>query len=74
MGWASGPMPAGNHDLSLLAVAHARAPHRNDTLDGVLLAPDRRALLHRLRQQRLALAETASVLDGARRRAARRGP
>ena len=46
----------GNHDLSLLAVAHGvRAPHRNDTLDSVLLAPDRDALLHWLRHQRLAL-------------------
>ncbi|MFO1245066.1 MAG: symmetrical bis(5'-nucleosyl)-tetraphosphatase [Ramlibacter sp.] len=46
----------GNHDLSLLAVAHGvRAPHRNDTLDSVLLAPDREALLHWLRHQRLAL-------------------
>ena len=32
----------GNHDLSLLAVAHGRrAPHRNDTMDKVLMAPDR---------------------------------
>ena len=46
----------GNHDLSLLAVAHGvRAPHRNDTLDSVLQAPDRDALLHWLRHQRLAL-------------------
>jgi bis(5'-nucleosyl)-tetraphosphatase (symmetrical) len=46
----------GNHDLSLLAVAHGvRAPHRNDTLDSVLQAPDREALLHWLRHQRLAL-------------------
>lgn len=46
----------GNHDLSLLAVAHAqRAPHRNDTLDDVLLAPDRQALLEWLRCQRMAV-------------------
>ena len=39
----------GNHDLSLLAVAHGlRAPHRNDTMDSVLLAPDRDAM-NRLR-------------------------
>ena len=32
----------GNHDLSLLAVAHGhRAPHRNDTMDDILGAPDR---------------------------------
>ncbi|TFZ02495.1 symmetrical bis(5'-nucleosyl)-tetraphosphatase [Ramlibacter henchirensis] len=48
----------GNHDLSLLAVAHGRrAPHGNDTMDSVLLAPDRDALLHWLRQQRMALHE-----------------
>jgi bis(5'-nucleosyl)-tetraphosphatase (symmetrical) len=46
----------GNHDLSLLAVAHAqRAPHRNDTLDEVLLAPDRQPLLEWLRCQRMAV-------------------
>jgi bis(5'-nucleosyl)-tetraphosphatase (symmetrical) len=48
----------GNHDLSLLAVAHGlRAPHGNDTMDSVLLAPDREALLHWLRHQRMALHE-----------------
>ena len=46
----------GNHDLSLLAVAHGqRPPHRNDTLDEVLLAPDREALLEWLRCQRMAV-------------------
>lgn len=46
----------GNHDLHLLAVAHGvRPPHRKDTLDGVLAAPDRAALLDWLRQQHLAL-------------------
>ncbi len=46
----------GNHDLHLLAVAHGiRKPHRNDTLDGILQAPDRAALLGWLRQQHLAL-------------------
>jgi bis(5'-nucleosyl)-tetraphosphatase (symmetrical) len=46
----------GNHDLSLLAVAHGlRAPHRNDTMDAVLLAPDRDELLHWLRHQRMAM-------------------
>jgi len=46
----------GNHDLSLLAVAHGlRAPHRNDTMDSVLLAPDREAMLEWLRVQRMAI-------------------
>jgi bis(5'-nucleosyl)-tetraphosphatase (symmetrical) len=46
----------GNHDLSLLAVAHGlRAPHRNDTMDSVLRAPDREAMLDWLRRQRMAL-------------------
>jgi len=46
----------GNHDLHLLAVAQgARRPHRSDTLDGILHAPDRDTLLHWLRQQPLAL-------------------
>ncbi|MEO7391139.1 MAG: symmetrical bis(5'-nucleosyl)-tetraphosphatase [Ramlibacter sp.] len=46
----------GNHDLSLLAVAHGqRAPHRNDTMDNVLLAADRDEMLDWLRQQRMAI-------------------
>jgi bis(5'-nucleosyl)-tetraphosphatase (symmetrical) len=46
----------GNHDLSLLAVAHGRrAPHRNDTMDAVLLAPDRSPMIEWLRQQRMAI-------------------
>lgn len=46
----------GNHDLHLLAIAHGvRAPHRSDTLDGILHASDRAALLDWLRRQRLAL-------------------
>ena len=45
----------GNHDLHLLATAHGvRPPSRRDTLDSVLLAPDRDALLDWLRQQPLA--------------------
>jgi bis(5'-nucleosyl)-tetraphosphatase (symmetrical) len=48
----------GNHDLSLLAVAQgARAPHRNDTMDRVLLAPDRAQMLDWLRAQRMAMHE-----------------
>ncbi len=46
----------GNHDMHLLAVAHGiRAPHRRDTLDSVLHAPDRQAMLDWLRRQQLAL-------------------
>jgi len=46
----------GNHDLSLLAVAHGRrAPHRNDTMDSVLLAADRGELIEWLRHQRMAI-------------------
>ncbi len=45
----------GNHDLHLLAAAHgARKLSRRDTLDAVLQAPDREALLQWLRQQPLA--------------------
>lgn len=46
----------GNHDLSLLAVAHGhRAPHRNDTMDDILRAPDRDAMLDWLRHRSMAL-------------------
>ncbi len=46
----------GNHDLSLLAVAHGlHAPHRNDTMDSVLLAPERDLMLDWLRHQRMAI-------------------
>jgi bis(5'-nucleosyl)-tetraphosphatase (symmetrical) len=46
----------GNHDLSLLAVARGqREQHRNDTMDGVLLASDRAELLEWLRAQRMAM-------------------
>jgi len=46
----------GNHDLHLLAVAHGvRAPGRRDTLDEVLAAPDRPALIDWLRGQRMAV-------------------
>jgi bis(5'-nucleosyl)-tetraphosphatase (symmetrical) len=48
----------GNHDLHLLAIAHGVRPaHRSDTLDDVLQAPDRPALLDWLRRQNLALWE-----------------
>jgi len=48
----------GNHDLHLLAVANGvRAPHRSDTLDAILQAPDRDAWLEWLRARRLAVHE-----------------
>ncbi len=48
----------GNHDLSLLALAHGlRAPHKGDTLQAVLTAPDRAPLLDWLRHRHLALLE-----------------
>jgi bis(5'-nucleosyl)-tetraphosphatase (symmetrical) len=44
----------GNHDLALLVVATGAAkPHRGDTLDDVLSAPDRDELLDWLRRQKL---------------------
>jgi bis(5'-nucleosyl)-tetraphosphatase (symmetrical) len=46
----------GNHDLSLLAVAHGRrAPHRKDTMDTVLQAPDRVEMVEWLRHRRMAI-------------------
>ncbi|HSH89462.1 MAG TPA: symmetrical bis(5'-nucleosyl)-tetraphosphatase [Ramlibacter sp.] len=46
----------GNHDLSLLAVAHGRrAPHGNDTMDKVLLAADRGEMIEWLRHQHMAI-------------------
>ncbi len=46
----------GNHDLHLLAIAHGvRPPHRKDTVNAVLAAPDRAALLDWMRAQPLAL-------------------
>lgn len=49
----------GNHDLHLLAVAHGvRRPHRSDTLDEILAAPDRAAWLDWLRTRSLALQHT----------------
>ena len=44
----------GNHDLHLLAVAYTGVkPKRKDTLDAILVAPDRDELLEWLRQQPL---------------------
>ena len=46
----------GNHDLSLLAVAHGRTPaHRNDTMGQVLMAVDRGEMLEWLRARRMAM-------------------
>jgi len=48
----------GNHDLHLLAVSYGvRKPGRKDTLQGILNAPDRHAMLEWLRHQNLALLE-----------------
>src|ERR1035437_107929 len=48
----------GNHDLHLLAVAHgARQAGRKDTLQDILAAPERGALLQWLRAQRMAILE-----------------
>lgn len=48
----------GNHDLHLLAAAHqVRKPHSKDTLQCILDAPDREAMLDWVRQQRLAMLE-----------------
>ncbi len=52
----------GNHDLHLLALAHGvRQPHRKDTLNGILNASDREAMLDWLRQQAMAKLEN---IDG----------
>ncbi len=54
----------GNHDLHLLAVASgARAAHRKDTLQEVLQAPDRHAMLEWLRHQSLAFLESVGGRD-----------
>jgi bis(5'-nucleosyl)-tetraphosphatase (symmetrical) len=53
----------GNHDLHLLAVAHGRArPRRSDTLEEVLAAPDRDALLEWLAGRPLAHAEAGDLM------------
>ncbi len=49
----------GNHDLHLLAVAHGvRKPHRKDTVNDILTAPDREAMLDWLRWQHMAMLKT----------------
>jgi bis(5'-nucleosyl)-tetraphosphatase (symmetrical) len=53
----------GNHDLHLLAVSlGVRPPHRSDTLDDILAAPDRDALLDGLRQRPLAWRERGVLM------------
>lgn len=53
----------GNHDIHLLAVAAGvRKKGRSDTLDDILAAPDRDALLDWLRHQPLALEEDGFLL------------
>ena len=53
----------GNHDLHLLAVAHgARRPRPSDTLEEVLAAPDRDALLEWLITRPLAHAQGADLM------------
>ena len=53
----------GNHDLHLLAAAHAiRKPGRSDTLGAILQAPDRDVLLDWLRRQPLALMEDGHLI------------
>ena len=52
----------GNHDLHLLACAHGvRQPHGGDTIADVLVAPEREAMLHWLRHQRLALLDSSGA-------------
>ncbi|MCD2511541.1 symmetrical bis(5'-nucleosyl)-tetraphosphatase [Comamonas endophytica] len=52
----------GNHDLHLLAAAHGvRPPGKRDTLQGILQAPDRAALLDWLRRQPLARLHTTAA-------------
>jgi bis(5'-nucleosyl)-tetraphosphatase (symmetrical) len=53
----------GNHDLHLLALAHGiRKPHKSDTLDAILAAPDKDELLDWLRRQPLALLECGHLI------------
>lgn len=54
----------GNHDLNLLAIAHGvRQPHRKDTLTEILQSSKLPALLHWLKQQRLAMLHSLDSPD-----------
>jgi bis(5'-nucleosyl)-tetraphosphatase (symmetrical) len=53
----------GNHDLHLLAAHHGvRRPHGGDTLDDILGATDRAALMDWLRHQRMAVFEAGWLM------------
>ena len=53
----------GNHDLSLLVIAAGHSkPHRGDTIDEILAAPDREELLHWLRHQKMMHAEDGHAM------------
>lgn len=53
----------GNHDLHLLALSEGLGrPHKGDTLDAILMAPDRDELLHWLRHRKLAWGEQGFLL------------
>ena len=53
----------GNHDLHLLTVAAGhRRPHRDDTIDDILAAPDRDELLHWLARQPLVVVEGETMM------------
>jgi bis(5'-nucleosyl)-tetraphosphatase (symmetrical) len=53
----------GNHDLHLLTVAAGhRRPHRGDTLDAILAAPDRDVLLDWLKRRPLCVVEDNLVM------------
>jgi bis(5'-nucleosyl)-tetraphosphatase (symmetrical) len=54
----------GNHDLHLLAASvGARKPSRKDTLEAILNAPDRDAMLDWLRHQRMAMLQRHQGFD-----------
>lgn len=60
---ASAQCLLGNHDLSLLAVAHGlRKPHRGDTIDDVLDSPERDQWIDWLRHCPLAIREPGLLM------------
>ncbi|HVO87393.1 MAG TPA: symmetrical bis(5'-nucleosyl)-tetraphosphatase, partial [Casimicrobiaceae bacterium] len=55
---ASVTVVLGNHDLHLITIAHGhRRPHRGDTIDDILAAPDRHDLIDWLQRRPLVVAE-----------------